>query len=381
MKHFLRIVLATFIIAFVAGAVTTGCSCQKAGGGDNPNNSGGGNGGDGGDGNNGGDGGSDGDGNGGNGGNGGSGDGSGGGTPAPDLGADIKITVSDANLAKIKDGTNILLKLSAWPTAVADSDVHFGEIITRGSANTRKKAFEIVNKKATEGLLLVVRGNIAGPNDAKTRGIGAFDGRTTLRAFNGTAADDLGIRAISTATANGNVPAGLSYISIFASKLIPTADPTDNADPAPDAAPFAFTSIPTGFWPAQPIFYCIATAPALTATVAATDKLVGAHKADCYVTSVGASFGNVAADAARRTQWFTAADPFKREIKVAIVALKTDGKTIADLMPGANDNAKVENLKDGIDANEMRAISAVNGDPPFKKINIKIVNDADFAAP
>lgn len=373
MKHFLRIVLATFIIAFVAGAVTTGCSCQKAGGGDNPNNSGGGNGGDGDNG------GSDGD--GGNGGNGGSGDGSGGGTPAPDLGVDIKITVSDANLAKIKDGTNILLKLSAWPTGVANSDVHFGEIITRGSATTRKKAFEIVNERATEGLLLVGKGNVAGANDVTTLAIGAFDARTTIRAFTGTASDDDGIRVISTATGSGNVPAGLSYISIFANQLIPTADPNDDADPAPDAEPFAFTSIPTGFWPAQPIFYCIATAPALTATVAATDKLTGAHKADCYVTSVGASFGNVNFDAARRTQWFNAADPFKREIKVAIAAIKTDGKSIADLMPGADDNAKVDNFKDGINKNEMKAISDANGFIPFKKINIKIVNDADFAAP
>lgn len=329
MKQFLRMLLAACIIAFAV--LITAVSCGKtpdAGGGNN--NSGGG--------------------------------------VDPNAGpGSIVITNINANLVKVSQETNILLKLSGW----SGNDIgggtanHFGNLVDSMPATSKKKAFEFINDKAKEGLVLVGKGNANNPVDITTLAVATFAGNA--------ASDDDGIHVVPAATATANRLAGLNFFSVFAN----TNNPTSTAAAAANVEPFAFSVVTTTIFPSQPIFYCVATAPGITAAVVATDKLVGAHKADCFVTS-----RNVFTSGTKRTRWFGAADPFKREIQVAVSAIRTDGKTIGDLMLGANAAAKLANFNDGINAIEMAGLLAASGHgmPPFKKFNIKVVNDADFAA-
>lgn len=281
----------------------------------------------------------------------------------------LKFSDVNANLVKINNGTNILLKASAFPpnwAGIRGRLEDFDGLATTPDS-TKTKAFDIEYDGATGGMIFVANGNIARADAIRTSG----NVTTALNVTSG-----IHMTTLTTLPATGTLGIGLNIVSIFAEN-VPNLTSTQIA---PDVAPFAFSAT-TGANASKPVLWCIATIPSITDFSAAdvgTKALTGGQKSSCYVATTGQEGLGTAAIA---TAWFAASQPFKREIKVAVVGIKTDAKTIVNIgLPGGSDQANINTFADGFNGIDMGGLTVLNRPVAFTKFNIKIVNDTDFAA-
>lgn len=323
MKQLFKILVAMSLVAFAASTMAVSCGKTPDAGGGNNNNSGGGN----------------------------------------AVKATIEITDVATDLVKITDGTNIKLKVGAFPiNSFADYNQDFDRI-TNAAADRRKKAFDVEMKGATGGLLFAVKGNI--PSIVSARMITPAPVATIPA---GAAGDD-GLHAVVTAAAAGYVPAGLNFFGVFANKTAPA----NTAEVAADVDPFAFSLGADSIQDSHPVFWCVATIPGITAAATASSTLEGGQKASCYVSSRGDRFFNIAS-----ADWFGEPQPFKRKIKVRFFGIQTDKKPITEIgLPATDDAAKVAAFNNGLNAFDMAGLVTENNDDTTA-VEIEVVKDADF---
>lgn len=356
MKQLFRILLA--VGAFMLTTQIVACSCEKKAGGGGNNNSDGGNGGD---------------------------------EPTP---PSIEIENIDASVAEVKDGTNIELKASGFPTVTiigpaADGTIQGSSILTvRNADQTQaKRAFDLIIKgtggvAATAGLVFVSTGDKPNANAFTITGITT---ENALGARNATAytpdqqqeGGPLMTAPRATDGINGEVAVktGWTFYGVFMND----AAPTSAAEAAANASPFSFTGT-AGANATRPILFCQAivttvTAPGRVGGVVNTDPgsprddtvLTGGQKASCYVGAVGAAFTGAAA-----TGWLNAAasDTFKKKFDIAVAGVRTDEKTFSNM--GFTGDGKAV-LRDGLlTTAQMTSLTAAN-DSAFKKFSITIV--------
>lgn len=325
-KQFLKILLSVGVLAFAASM--SAFSCKVTGGGLNING--------------------------------------GSGNTSVDSNISLEITGVDAALTKVSDNTNIKLKASAFPSVNAvPRTLNFEGVLNQAEAR-RKKAFDVAIKGATGGLLLTVKGNVTSIISTSTTT------KAPVSRIPNDATGNDGLYAVVSATVAQLIPAGLSFFGVFANKNAPTSTTQTTAN----VAPFAFTSTTDATNGIQPVLWCVATIPGITAAATATSTLEGGHKASCYVASLGGtpSF----ADATARNAWFNATGNFKRKIRVRFFGIQTDKKAITKIgLPAFSDAMVVTEFNDGLDLLDMSGLVGSNNSGSLT-VEIEVVNDANF---
>lgn len=341
MRQFLKTFLTLGVLTITALIVTTGCSCQKK----NPGNN-----------------------------NSGGNSGNGGSTQQPDPPA-IVITNIDSSIAQL-NGDTIELKASGFPTAVANTDAD-ANINSLSSApnGSLKRAFDVIITggflgAATGGLISISTGNKLNANDFSIGSVrDSFIDYSSFRQKEGT----ISLRATDVSAANGYANSGWNIYGVFMNNTAPT----DAASAAANASPFSFTPI-TGANETRPFIFCRTTISTITDSLTYFPNnngtrvedgtvLTGGHKASCYVGSFITAFTGANANAWLNTP---ASNTFKKKFDFAVIGIRTDGKTIAQIgLPGTN---KAMAFWDGLVSTEITALTAANPSA-FKKFSATIV--------
>lgn len=284
----------------------------------------------------------------------------------------------DGTTAKLVAGTGggldtLKIKATQFPaTAATSAGGNIGDLHT-APAERLKKIFEITIAggdapgNASGGVIMVGTGSINSLDD--------FADQTTGTDNEGTAAVrkegySTGI-ARGIASANGIFPAGWEHRGIFMNDATPTSSDANTS-------PFAFTQTSTG---SEPFIFCTATIPSITTDqpalnggIKATTTFEGGETAHCYIGSKGVAFSHSQAN-----DWLAtaASGTFKKTFNIAVGGIRTDGKTVSQFMPGANDIAKINALNDGLSDADVAALAAANTGA-YKKVAVTIVSDTDF---
>lgn len=345
MKQLFKILLAACIIALAA--FTMAVSCEKNSGGGN-NNSGSGN-----------------NGSGNNGGNGNSSQ-----PPPPS----IAFTNFVADTAKLVNDNEIKLNGTKFPAEFGLSDATVLAVdVFRNQFTTTNKFKRVFDVIITGGATTDATGGLVIVDVGSRNNIGSF----SMPTDNASIGSGSGIAGLVKSTGATDLqPLGHS---IYAAFLDPTTP--GNADQAKSGnAPFAFTKDSA----IQPFVICRTTLTNITQTktvggnssldVRPSATLAGGQKASCYIGGKGGVFTGTVASTWLMT---LSSNTFKKSFDIAIAAVRTDGKTIADLMPGNNETEKVAVFNNGLSTDEMTALAAANPSA-FRKVKLTMVDNGGF---
>lgn len=296
---------------------------------------------------------------------------------------EIKFKNINGGLVKLVPGTGggidtIKIKGSALSFRVA-SDANVNAKISdlwRASTTSFNKLFDITIEggpagDATGGLIMVGPGNIASVND--------FSDPTSGTTNSGT--DDNKREGFMTLEASGGNydpvgsyfrQAGWNFYGLFMKAAAPTSSD-------PETSPFAFSMVAGSN--SHLFMFCRATISTVTATSPSqpaglkyTTKFEGAEVAHCWIGNKGTAFKST-----QITSWLNtaASATFKKTFHMAIGGFRTDGKMVAQFMPGANNPAKVAAIANGLSSTDVTAITGVNPSA-YKKVAVTIVDNANF---
>ena len=270
----------------------------------------------------------------------------------------------------------IQIKTSAFPTTAATTDITADITIVANDAlaGSLNKIFDVkitggFAGDATGGLVMIGPGDITGTGDFRDLSIGVLGSGTQDQRKEGFISAVAGSRNQSPV-----LMPGWNYYGIFMNLDTPTSSTS-----GPDVSPFAFTESPTKN--SHPFMFCRSTLTEVThdmqnmpGSIKATTTFAGGQTAHCYIGAKGAAFtgGEV-------TDWLgaTAGNSFKKTFNITIGAFRTDDKTVADIMPGVDDAAKVTALSDGLSKADIADIISryPNKD---KKVSVTIVDDSTW---